>query len=79
MKPRKIEESCPRLNIRGNRISPLILIKHGGEIVFGKTCGDKDALVASFTEPDDTLLWAWAGEHSTDVFKLSKADLDKHY
>lgn len=69
------DTACP--NIR--TVGPLILIKHSGEASFDNTRGGKDEMVASFDESKDLLLWAWPGQWRTDVFQLSKVDLEKHY
>lgn len=72
-------ESKPDFAIRLARNSPLILVKGDGDALFAKSQGDKDALVAQFNESTDLLLWAWAGQWSTDVFQLTAADLAAHY
>ena len=76
---RVLDDDVSHLCIRNNRLSPLILVKADGTMTWGKSRADKDAIVQAFDPAVDTLLWPWAGEYSTDVFKLSKADLDKHY
>jgi len=58
--------------------SPLMLIKTSGEAMYGRTRGEKDDLVARFAS-DDLLLWAWSGQWGTDVFRLTKDDLEKYY
>jgi hypothetical protein len=65
--------------IRDVQTSPLILVKTSGECGFGATPLDKDSLVAKFDPKGDLLLWAWCGQFRTDVFVLSKEDLDKYY
>ena len=67
------------VGIRSNKASPLILCNANGEISYASNRGDKDSLVASFNEDTDVLMYAWRGEYNTDVFKVSKADLEKHY
>lgn len=67
------------LRIRANKLSPLLLIKSNGAVEYAVNLTDKDNLVANFDEKKDVLVWAWAGEWKTDMFKLSKQDLDKHY
>lgn len=67
------------LGIRYMKKSPLILVKADGVSTYASNQGDKDKIVESFNEEEDLLLFAWAGQWSTDVFQLSKADLDKHY
>lgn len=64
--------------MRTDTASPLILVKKNGEMSFAKNRGEKDALVAS-KKTGDVLLYAWAGQYSTDVFVVSDEDLAKHY
>ncbi len=59
--------------------SPLILIKGTGEAAYARTVGDKDLLIERFDESTDLLLWPWEGEWRTEVFRLSRQDLDKFY
>lgn len=66
------------LVIREMRCSPLILVKKSGEISWASGRIDKDAVIQQFTD-GDTLLFAWSGKWSTDVFKLTKEDIKKHY
>lgn len=65
--------------IRNVPVSPLILVKANGECGFGASAADKDAIVAKFNPQEDLLLWAWCGQFRTDVFVLSKTDLDNYY
>lgn len=65
--------------MRVNTQSPLILVQGNGDISFAKNRTDKDALVAKFNPKKDVLLYAWAGEFSTDVFTVTPDDLKKHY
>ena len=67
------------VNIRVDDKSPLILIKASGEAVYARSAKDKDALLARFDEANDLLLWPWSGQYRTDVFRLSKSDLNKFY
>jgi hypothetical protein len=75
------EMPSPSIEIRTKGGSPLILIKSTGEVAYARTIADKDALIARFDDEHDLLLWAWRGQHPThtDVFRLSRADLDKSY
>jgi hypothetical protein len=69
------------IEIRRKGGSPLILIKSTGEVAHARTMEDKDALIGRFDDEHDLLLWVWRGQHPphTDVFMLSRADLDKFY
>ena len=67
------------LGIRASRLSPLLLVKSTGEVEFAVNLTDKDRLVANFNEKKDLLVWAWAGQYRTDMFSLTKQDLDRHY
>jgi hypothetical protein len=71
----------PSIEIRTKGGSPLILIKSTGEVAYARTITDKDALIARFDDEKDLLLWIWRGQHPahTDVFRISRADLDKFY
>jgi hypothetical protein len=69
-----------RLNIRGDRKSPITLVKSTGEISSATSITDKDYLVKDYAESQgDVLLFAWQGEYQTNVFRLTQADLDKHF
>jgi hypothetical protein len=61
--------------IRCAEHSPLILIKGDGRALYGRTRGEKDGIAKSFNEETDLLLWAWAGQWHTDVFRLMASDL----
>lgn len=76
---RTLADDLTNLGIRINSESPMILVKSTGEIEFAKGRLDKDRLVAAFNEKKDVLLWAWRGQYSTDMFKLSAEDIKKHY
>ena len=62
-------------DILGARNCPLILIKSTGEILCASTKSAKRELVEKFNDQRDVLLSAWPGQWSTDVFRLSEADL----
>lgn len=59
--------------------STLILIKESGDAEYARTRTDKDRLVEQFDEKQDLLLWAWVGAYHTDVFQLTKEDLQRYY
>ena len=66
-------------DIRCDTRSPLILVTASGDIRTARTRGEKDALIAACSFESDTLLWPWVGQWSTDVFRLTQADIEKHY
>jgi hypothetical protein len=69
------------IEIRTKGGSPLILIKGTGEVAYARTLAEKDALIKRFDDEQDLLLWVWRGQHPahSDVFRVSRADLDKYY
>ncbi len=72
-------ESKPSFKIRAADRMPLILVKQSGEAIYANRSTDKDNLVAQFDSERDLLLWPWVGEWRTDVFQLTKTDLENHY
>ena len=68
----------PKVSIREDAISPLILVKANGQCGFASKPEDKNALLTRF-EPGDLMLWAWVGKHRTDVFSLTLEDLESYY
>lgn len=65
--------------IRNSKEMTLILVKADGSVsivVDGRA--DKDALVARY-DNGDILLMAWTGQWSTNIFLLTRADIDNHY
>ena len=73
------EDSRPQFRIRTNKSTTLILIKSSGDAEYAKGQNDKDRLVAQFDPELDLMLWAWVGQWSTDIFLLSKEDLETYY
>lgn len=71
--------SKPATSIRLMDESTMILIKENGDARYGRTRTDKDAIVRDFDEATDLLLWAWTGQYHTDIFLLTKNDLDQFY
>jgi len=69
----------PSIEIRTTDGSPIILIKSTGEAAYARTRAEKDQLLTRFEDENDLLLWAWQGQYRTDVFRLSRADLDRCY
>lgn len=75
---RRIEDDL-NFTIRESTYSTLILIKANGDAEYARTRGDKDQLISQFIEGEDLLLWAWIGQHKTDIFMLDQGDLDRWY
>lgn len=73
------DASRPDWPIREMKQSPLILVKADGRMLWANGVGNKDAVVAQFNEAEDVLLWVWAGQWRSDVFRLTRADLDISY
>jgi len=69
----------PGFKIRTDDSSPLILVKATGEAAYGRRRTDKDSIIERFDPEADLLLWAWVGQWRTEVFMLSKEEVDKHY
>jgi len=65
--------------IRHHNRSPLILVRASGEVMTACDRGGKDSIVEAYDESSDLLLWAWAGEFRTDVFRLTRQDLKDCY
>jgi hypothetical protein len=65
------EESKPTFKIRTADNTTLILIKSSGDAQYGRTRSDKDVCIANFDADLDLLLWAWVGQHRTDIFILT--------
>ena len=61
--------------LRKDARSPLILIKTDGSVMYAKQATAKDKLIVQYDEAaGDRLLWAWAGQWSTDVFQIAATD-----
>lgn len=76
---RSVSDITYCLGIRCAAGSPLLLCKSTGEVKFASGRLDKDKVVAEFDEAKDLLIWSWHGNYGSDMFQLSKADIDKHY
>ncbi|MES2180757.1 MAG: hypothetical protein V4493_01490 [Pseudomonadota bacterium] len=72
---RTLEIGLPGWDIREVNTCPMILIKACGETSYANDRGTKDHLVSKF-EDGDLLLFVWVGQWKTDVFSLSKDDLE---
>lgn len=82
-KPKIIKRTvnCPKLPdgtcLRDSPKCPYILIKANGDVRYEKNRLAKDQLVAAFEEDKgDVLLVPWVGEWSTDVFSITKKQLE---
>jgi hypothetical protein len=77
---RRIEKDHePQFDLRTHQGSTLILIKSSGDAMYGRTRADKDHIVAEFDGKTDLLLWAWTGTYKTDIFLLTREELDRYY
>jgi hypothetical protein len=77
---RRIEsDSKPWFKIRTADHTTLILVKDSGAAMYGRTRGDKGQIIEQFDAAKDLLLWAWVGQHHTDIFQLTEADVKEHY
>jgi len=57
----------------------LILIKATGTVNFSHSCKGKDEIVRRYVDATDLLLLAWTGQWTTDIFRLTRTDLDLRY
>ena len=73
------KDNEPPSSLRNHEGSTLILIKSTGDAMCGRTRADKDQIVADFDADADLLLWAWTGRYKTDIFVLTKQDVDRYY
>lgn len=67
-------DSSPITYCIGDSTSPLIKISKNGDIDFSNTNNRKLDMLKNIT-PGDNLIIAWSGKYSTDIFKLSKEDI----
>jgi hypothetical protein len=67
--------------IRNDRSLTLILIPADdrNDSRFAADRGGKDEIVKAFKPDTDLLLLAWTGRYKTDIFEVTKADLDACY
>jgi hypothetical protein len=65
--------------LRADRGMTLILIKATGTVNFSHSCKGKDEIVRRFVDETDLLLLAWTGQWTTDIFRLTRTDLDLRY
>jgi hypothetical protein len=72
-------DNPPGFKIRTADHTTLILIKSSGDGEYARTRMDKDQLIARFDAQADLLLWAWVGQYHTDIFMLTRQDLDLYY
>jgi len=62
-------------SIRNMASAPLILVTQTGEIVYARTRGEKDSLLARFNEQDDLLLWSYL----PFMFRITSTDIALYY
>jgi hypothetical protein len=75
---RKAPEGGFPFKIKTARWATLILVKRDGKVYFAVNGGDKNFLKHSY-EDGDLLALAWTGEYHTDIFHVTKDDLDRDY
>jgi hypothetical protein len=76
---RKLEGDHP-MQLRNDKGMTFILVKTSGAVQYATDRGDKDALVADYDEKaGDLLMLAWTGHWKTDVFELTRAELERRY
>lgn len=75
---RQLEDDCG-ISIRSDRGMTLILLKANGEVHYGRTTSAKDTLVALFDDTSDMLMLAWTGIYKTDIFEITREQLNKHF
>lgn len=73
------DDSKLPFKIRTADHTTLILIKSSGDAEYARTRSDKDQVIERFDTQADLLLWAWVGQHHTDIFMLMQQDLDLYY
>ena len=69
----------PALDMRGQNISPMILVRGDGECLYANQPEQKDELVKIYDETADILLFCWTGKWKTDVFQVTSEALKTHY
>jgi hypothetical protein len=67
-----------RFKIRNSNAMTLISVKPSGMARYSRTRSGKDAIVSEHAE-GDLLMLAWTGRHGTDIFLVTRADIDRHY
>ena len=75
---RKLDGDYPT-QLRNDQGMTFILVKASGEVRYGHGRGDKDDLVAAYDEGADLLMLAWTGKYKTDLFELTRAELERRY
>lgn len=73
------DDSKPPFKIRTADHTTLILIESSGDAEYARIRSDKDQIIERFDTQADLLLWAWVGQHHTDIFMLTQQDLDLYY
>jgi len=76
---RTIDPKSPPVGIRNQGIFSLILVKANGVAHFANSATGKGKIVSAFDPVTDLLLIAWTGQWKTDIFHLTKEDLDLVY
>jgi hypothetical protein len=75
---RKLDGALPA-HLRNDQAMTFILVQSSGEVRYAHSRIDKDRLVAAYDEGADCLMLAWTGQYKTDVFELTRAELERRY
>ena len=65
--------------LRADAGKTLILIKANGTACYARTMTTKDELLDRYVPSEDLLLLAWTGQWRTDIFVLTKEDINTRY
>lgn len=65
--------------IRESTLKTLILVTAEGSATYAVDRSSKDAIIAQWKPDDDMLLMAWTGKWRTDIFLMTKAEIDTFY
>jgi hypothetical protein len=77
-KLRSAPENGFPFKIKRDRGVTLILVKCDGNVSFAVNQREKDLLRAKY-EDGDLLMLAWVGEYRTDIFHVTRKDLERDY
>jgi hypothetical protein len=78
MQLRDITSNFPH-SIRNSGLFTLILVAPDGGIQFENNRTGKDNLVNLFQTNGGKLMMAWTGQYKTDIFNVTKDDLENFY
>lgn len=55
----------------------LIFVNPSGTVTYSNMVSGKELIVESYKEGECLLMLAWTGQYRTDIFLITKDDLDK--